>query len=374
MPSISQYFNPCSREFHTCRDFKTLTLGQRMGVVVLTALAAICSIGLLSLAVSRLLVTRFANWNIRDLPQTSLKTHILAQQVIVTKESQTSKEHDNLQKNEPLQKKPEPPPVVPILLNEEPLNTPIILPQAKPIEIPPTATSKLSAKNLFYNSIGYIDRKTHKSPQLPPSMDMKRMLIQSRLNSLGKLMGDAIGNADCLMHAFCQVINVNQKQNLNVENLRFQHSRTILAFSDFSRTWLDDWFDANKGKVKETIQDFASKIQFSGTSQEPIWSFTQREGRILSALFNVNLRVYRGDISGLDDEKAKSLQKDPAAFMELINPQSPCMGPDICAFYVDQKDSVIIPGATETVEIVAYPYSKNRDMFLPVFDIYKVTL
>lgn len=78
MSTISNYFNPCSNEFNSINDFKTLSTGQRFKVVIFTALT-ILSLCVLTIPVFRLLVGRFTKLNANQLPLSADKTQRIAQ-------------------------------------------------------------------------------------------------------------------------------------------------------------------------------------------------------------------------------------------------------------------------------------------------------
>lgn len=433
MPTISQYFNPCSREFHTCRDFKTLTIKQRIGVVLLTALATICSIGLLSFAVTRLLVTRFAKWNIRDLPQASLKTHILAKNIILT----------NTQPAETVTPPPvvpifsktvAPPPMVPILLNNEPLNTPSpsieqtppplqvppLVPQSVSRDITPSERSgnyarinaqrdifydfngKVSIENdgmhlelagpiivdyegtryhfndhvlfddknilipkkpqkqsVFFDTVSYTSPSKYKFPVPSPTSQITRQFIQNHLKSFDKTSGDSIDNKDCFIHAFCQVISILKGTKVEVSDSRKQMQRGL-----GKQNWLEGWFKQNR--VQETLTDYTAKL----SNQNAFLGYPQREGRLLCEIHKVNLKVYKAVIFGLTDAQATPLISKIPELAAFLNP-SPMMGPSPFSFYESKDEAIIVPGATETVEMVAYSVGKVN-YYLPIFDLSKL--
>lgn len=87
MPTISSYFNPCSKDFQTCSDFKRLNVGSRIGVVILTALAAICSLGILAVPISRLLTKKLLPLNSSNLPKASYKTYQIGVQFTISQKT-----------------------------------------------------------------------------------------------------------------------------------------------------------------------------------------------------------------------------------------------------------------------------------------------
>lgn len=485
MRTVSSYFNPCSSEFNIARDFKSLSLGQRVGVVLLTALAALCSLGILALPVCRILVC--TPLNTKNLPQPASHTHAVATKTL---NAVTTKPAEQLIAPPVTQKAPidppqptitPPPPVAPLSQVIPPIipqqtiapivtppssptitpSTPIVIPTPiqpnlltiEPQTLPPpvspatccmatvspptpppsppspTPTKTPSppstpplkpsqspssgsfmhivgdtvvfgdngisisggnasvtfgthsplekSKEIFFETIHYATRFRYKFPDLSAITQVKRALIKERLKATGQVAGDAIDNADCFIHAFCQALKgIKHSEYASVDTVRGDFAFLLMdarypAFNKPNKwQWLKDWFVKNQKNLQETFEEYTDKAWVSGSGRDvskkgPYWGYAQREGRILCEKFNVNLKVYRADITGLVESKAKTLLKDPKALKAFLAEKQ-------CVFQLDQNKCVTVPGATETIELVTYQQPNKPNFYLPVFDATKV--
>lgn len=181
MPSISSYFNPCSKDFRTCSDFARLNLGKRIGVVILSALAIICSLGILAVAMPRLLVRKFLPLNTNNLPNTSLKTHQTGLN-IVGNTSANMQNHTAAITPTNDTAPSTPPAITEITPSVTPIATPSPTPSQPSVQLPgspkqpqatPQATPQHSKKLLSTQITPASSRKQQATPQATPQSSQK---------------------------------------------------------------------------------------------------------------------------------------------------------------------------------------------------------
>lgn len=398
MPSISSYFSPCSTEFHAGKDFKNLSCGQRFGVGILTALAAICSLGILATPIFRLLVGRFTKLNADKLPPAANKTNHVAQQqlpsavstVIPTpsapsivpqtpspmptqytkpmpppapaeKTSPSSIIPPNIPMNSDLQLNLYPDQItIPPDISKHSQLTKLNLKNANPVSVsPPTPHAKPTVRELYRRSLGYAPPPP--TGALKKTTQAKRAFVNLKLQALDKVRGEAIDNGDCFFHAFAQTLNVIRvkrgEKPVTVPQLRQQVAKYVEKETPENK-WVMDLCNTNTTIAPEGFERYKKEIQNLATlDNTPLWGHPLRDGRILCELYNVNLRTYSADLSDIDSDKATRLLKNPSELRKLAESDEGWM------FGADANDCVTIKTATETIEIATYP-----GHFMPVFN------
>lgn len=380
-----------------------MTAGQRFGVVILSALAALCSLGILAAPVSRLLISRFKCLNTSALPTIPAQTHQIAQNIIVTSSntqkhvpipvatststpasalasapvaasyapaSATAKTHALLQ---PPTATSQP---IPTQVASTKSNAAVPKTVSNPalIHSSPTTQSTIRppspytihfdddgiSKTLFDESIGY--KYSLPDPNnLKSTTKVKRALIENRLRVLGKTCGESADNGDCFLHSFAQSYNYwgNSAKPVTVYDLR-----CILKQKVNSVVWLESWFDENN-LTDETLWQYKANVGFcggSGRTKPPSWGYPTREGQILCQHFKVNLKVYTADIQGITATTAGKLLANKTDLENYVKEGGETQN-DVVIFGEDHNSAITIPGATKTVEMVVYPQH-----YLPVFD------
>lgn len=377
MPSVSSYFNPCSRDFQSCSDFARLNIGKRIGVVILTALAAIFSLGFFAVPVSRLLINRFKSLNTKALPPTPVKTNQIAQKTIATPIITAAQNTISVQTiSNP---KTNPAPVSPLAFTQLPTHIPLqpsnIPPQPapqstitpfvpestpQPLSLPPQTTHipytyKIAGPrngnimNEFDHAIGNgftLTNPRSLTDNLPDITKVTRALIENRLHSIGKWPGESVYSGDSFLHSFAQSYNY---QRPNQTPLIVEDLRAILNKEVPDQIWeLDDGSDTD-----ETLQQ---------GEEVPSRGDPTKEGQRFCEHFGVNLKIYKASIQGLSSKKAAKLLTNENDLTNYVK-EAGYTHNDIVKFEEDQSAS-INTGGTLTVEMVVY-----TDHYLPVFNI-----
>lgn len=353
MPSISSYFNPCSKEFKTCSDFAQLNIGSRIGVVILTALAAICSLGILAFPTSRLLVRSFLPLDPLLLPQAPLKTHqsglkLLSNAAIPTDQS-----------------------VMTAAMS--PQNNIVSTPSAKIVSAPliPLNTqinqavataqkNKDCTHELFVESLGGISRR---SPVQPLSTRIVLESAEVFLRTKGKTLGNALENEFSFFHAFCQLYNCYQHQESGrAIDIQFVLDLCKRLLTTNRPGWLDKWFTDFPDLAHFTnLQQYNSYYSQSKIITPPPIGFPTREGKLLCdhKIAQFDLIVYCAE---------HDLKFDRA--MELLNPNNKT---ELDVFlnsqnvYVSVENSVRIQNPKSSIEMFMYKREDERYCYLPIF-------
>lgn len=311
MPSVIDYFHPCSNKFHAQKDFKRLDCGKRAGTVILTALAALLSLGVAGSAVFRLLVRHFSRIESNKGTKSSIQKIRNVGEPVITKDSTPIKSFSlpNLHSN----------------------RTPLFPEQD--LLYPKTSHSRTSlyseedfwcsnSDEAYESSVEASDEEGWEyvaDPSVAQREKFKRLaFLEGCLNSLNDLLtlenkkcGVSINNGDCFYDAFAIKLNefgilVTAKQlreNVSWEALRIHEENPD---RNWIKTELEGENDFDFEKASDSIGntvlqrvsylEFIENVQFSAEEalserKVLIWGNQNLDGRILANLYNVNLRV-----------------------------------------------------------------------------------
>ena len=133
--------------------------------------------------------------------------------------------------------------------------------------------------------------------------------LTQELNVVGKELGKAVDNGDCLLDSFGQGLSKHLGREVTIKELRLQLSAFIQKLDQGPDS--ANWFKQAKQKeyaASDTYEDVRDRIAFDcAESLEkgfiPIWPQEWLEGVILCRLYQVNLRVYTAGCIDEDSEK-----------------------------------------------------------------------
>lgn len=246
------------------KEFHSLSAGQKTGTIILSALAALVTLGIAFAPVFKSLVNRFNKLNANHLTQESAKANRVGGNIapfafVNIKEpfaSSTQFEYDR----------------------------------------PPSpAKLELTAK----------ERAFFKTEHVSPSTQgaLSRLSNDLQIILPKKSLSSTIDNGDCFFDAFAQGLSKILKCKISHQELREIVSRYAQA-----TVWPRDFF--GKGITSGTsYQHWKNNIKkdFSGGYSDALWGDPKLDGKILSMHFNVRMRLiseaYYSDASeGLWDE------------------------------------------------------------------------
>lgn len=171
---------------------------------------------------------------------------------------------------------------------------------------------------------------------------LKRLEVE--LDMLGKCYGEAVDNGDCFWHAFAQQLSIILKREVTIEELRKKVSEEVSRLDQGPDE--ENWVKAvMKGDTMDSYEEYRDEVAFTCDEvlkrglAKPIWGREGRDGKILTQLYQVNLKVYF--VGYLKDKLSKMDNKSN--------------------FYWGIEDIPSDLSYSQTVEIALYP-----GHFLPV--------
>lgn len=361
MPSISSYFNPCSKEFNAAKEFKKLTCLEKSVVSVVTVLVGLLSASLLATPVFRLLVGRFKKLDPKELPATPAKVDTVAKDALKTPGKDAAVDGTD-----------EPAPVdqsddtadaddttISLTLTEVPEDPRIVALREK------FAKEKLSSKELYEISLGY---DVPKAKIVPPSK--LKMLLQKILLPLikaqDKVLGSAIDNGDCFYHSYAEALNIVRKQRNEAPVTAVELRQKVAEYAAKNKGILEAFEKTDDQLFPNGIEHYADHVGESVGIQadKPVWGIARLDGAILCELYNVNLTTWFVGLTGANKDNnataeqfyAKGQQKFRKQFLEN-------KGKDKWICKVMDEDSVKVNDKSPTIEIV-----RIGDHIHPIFN------
>lgn len=292
MPSAIDYILPCSNKFHAQRDFKRLDCGKKAGTVILTALAALLSLGLAGTAVFRLLVGHFS-------------------QTVTNKDTKSTVQKIR-RAGEPFLKKG-PTPI------HSPVKTVYVMPRYTEEDLLYTDSEEVTEDLTSAEQTSEGSGEFVADPAEAQSNSRKRVrFLAGCLNKLNDLLapdnkkcGISMDNGDCFYDSFAIKLRelgyeatakqmreevCREAQRIHLENPKVNWIRAELEQeNDFDYEKASENI-GNAIVQKYSYEEFLESVQFSAEESLSkgkilIWGNEAIDGRILCSLYEVNLRV-----------------------------------------------------------------------------------
>ena len=363
MPSISSYFNPCSKEFNSMSEFQTLSCIQKTVIQIVTGIVALLSLGLLAIPVFRLLVGRVTVLPPEELPPTTAKTDVVAQAQL-NPNTTLAKSQEQLKTSS--DENVEPP------VSKIKTAMPIVNVRIKGLQTQ-FAVRKLNAQEMYELSLGYPDSRGAQISQPTPIQMLTRLVLNQKLTKEKRipiLVANhihAIDNGDCFFHAFAQVLNVILKRRKEAPVTSVELRKVVSDYVNDQKNQkeIQELFKLSSPRVCDNLQKYKENIGMPGSEGTPIWGQMKVDGQILCQIYNVNAKVWGAQLLIDEDNIKETVQ---ALFPKggvgwQARQKAFLANSDNWACGSDENDNVEnIPGATETIEIAG-----SREHFHPVF-------
>lgn len=138
-------------------------------------------------------------------------------------------------------------------------------------------------------------------------------ILEGKLDAVGKTHGKAIDNGDCFWDAYAQGLSKILKRPVTIKELRQQVSKEVkrLDQGPAEANWVKEIL---KGDFMDTYEQYRDTVEYTCDeilkdkhSFYPVWGKESRDGKILSQLYKVNLKVYTigcmDEAGNMDDEE-----------------------------------------------------------------------